>query len=154
MSSPQLVPPGTGAQVTAFGSTYTMKTDGIATAGAYSLVEEEFWGESTPLHRHTNAEEAFYVLSGEVAAWIDGAETLAKPGTFILVTRNREHGLRRVSPQPVRMLTLVSPPGLQGFFEAVAQIGEDQLVADPQRLVQLASEYGSEILGDYPGLAG
>ena len=49
------------------------------------------------------------------------------------------------------MLRLVSPPGLQGFFDAVAQVGEEQLLADPQRLVQLASEYGSEILGDHPG---
>jgi mannose-6-phosphate isomerase-like protein (cupin superfamily) len=146
-----LVPPGAGAQVTAFGSTYTMKADGAATAGAYSLVEEVFWGETTPLHRHTNAEEAFFVLSGEVVAWIDGAETLAEMGTFFVVPRGVPHGLRRVSNQPVRMLTLVSPPGLQGFFDAVAQVGEEQLLADPQRLVQLASEYGSEILGDYPG---
>ena len=151
MSSPQFVPPGTGAQTTAFGSTYRMKTDGAATVGAYSLVEEEFWGETTPLHRHTHAEEAFYVLSGEVAAWVDGAETLAEPGTFLVVPRGMAHGLRRVSNQPVRMLTVVSPPGLQGFFDTVARVGEEQLLADPQRLVQLTNEYGSEILGDYPG---
>ncbi|MGY1642674.1 cupin domain-containing protein [Geodermatophilus sp. SYSU D00703] len=151
MSSPQFVPPGTGAQVTAFGSTYTMKTDGSATAGAYSLVEEEFWGETTPLHRHTNAEEAFYVLSGEMAAWIGDGETLARPGTFLVVPRGVAHALRRVSDAPVRMLTVVSPPGLQGFFDTVARVGEEQLLADPQRLLQLATEYGSEILGDHPG---
>jgi hypothetical protein len=61
------------------------------------------------------------------------------------------HGLRRVSNQPVRMLTVVSPPGLQGFFDTVARVGEEQLLADPQRLVQRTNEYGSEILGDYPG---
>src|SRR4051794_30973621 len=139
MSSPQFVPPGAGAQVTAFGSTYTMKTDGAAAAEAYSLVEEEFWGDATPLHRHINAEEAFYVLSGEVAAWMDGTEIVATPGAFLVAPRGVAHGLRRVSDQPVRMLTVVSPPGLQGFFDAVAQTGEEELLAAPQRLMQLAS---------------
>jgi oxalate decarboxylase/phosphoglucose isomerase-like protein (cupin superfamily) len=120
-------------------------------AGACSLVEEVFWGEITPIHRHTNAEEVFFVLSGEVAAWIDGAETLAEPGTSLLVPRGVVHGLRRAPGQPVRMLTLVSSPGSQALFDAVAHVGGEQPRADPQRLVQLASEYGSEILGDHPG---
>jgi mannose-6-phosphate isomerase-like protein (cupin superfamily) len=127
-----------------------MKTDGTATAGAYSLVEEEFWGDATPLHRHLDAEEAFYVVSGQAVVWIEGAETVAGPGTFLVVPRGVAHALRRATEAPVRMLTVVSPPGLQGFFEAVAQAGEDELLADPARLIRLAAEYGSEILGDYP----
>jgi para-nitrobenzyl esterase len=35
------VGPGQGATISALGSTYTTKTDGQATGGAYSLVEEE-----------------------------------------------------------------------------------------------------------------
>jgi hypothetical protein len=48
------------------------------------------------------------------------------------------------------MLTLVSPSGLQRFFEAVVQQGEAELLAQPGRLVALAAEFGTEILGDYP----
>jgi hypothetical protein len=48
------------------------------------------------------------------------------------------------------MLTLISPPDLQTFFEAVVQEGEEQLLADPERLIALAGDFGSEILGDYP----
>jgi hypothetical protein len=58
-----LVGPGEGSTISALGSTYTTKTDGEATGGTYSLVEEELWGDSTPLHLHTREEEAFYVLS-------------------------------------------------------------------------------------------
>ena len=36
-----LVGPGEGSTISALGSTYTTKTDGEATGGAYSLVEEE-----------------------------------------------------------------------------------------------------------------
>jgi mannose-6-phosphate isomerase-like protein (cupin superfamily) len=149
-----VVPPGTGATVSALGSTYVMKTDGSATQGAYSLVEEEFWGDPTPLHRHLEAEESFYVISGTVAAWLEDCEVTAPPGTFLVVPRGVTHGLRRVSASPVRMLTLVSPPGLQGFFDEVAAAGEAELLADLDRLIRLAAKYGSEIVGDYPGAGG
>ena len=142
--------PGEGARLTALGSTYTTKADGGATKGAYWLVEEEFWGETTPLHTHTSAEEAFYVLSGEVAVWLDGAESVARPGAFLLVPRGAAHGLRRVSDEAVRMVTIVSPSGLEGFFEAVVEQGEEALLDDPERLVALAAAFGTEILGDYP----
>src|SRR5512144_1421962 len=145
-----VAPPRSGAKVTAFGSTYTMKADSTATAGAYSLVEEEFWGDPTPLHRHLDAEEAFYVLSGQVAVWVEAAERVVGPDTFLLVPRGAAHALRRAAEEPVRMLTLVSPPGLQDFFTAVAREGESALVADPPRLARLAVAFGSEILGEYP----
>ena len=142
--------PGEGNRLTALGSTYTTKADGRTTAGGYWLVEEEFWGDTTPLHAHTSAEEAFYVQSGELIAWVDGTEVVARAGTFLLVPRGRPHALRRVGDEPVRMLTVVSPAGLEGFFEAVVREGEEALLADPDRLLALAAEHGTEILGDYP----
>jgi mannose-6-phosphate isomerase-like protein (cupin superfamily) len=145
-----VVGPGEGARLTALGSTYTTKAAGDVSAGAYWLVEEEFWGETTPLHTHTAAEEAFYVLSGEVAVWMDGAESFARPGSFLLVPRGTPHALRRLSDETVRMLTLVSPAGLESFFSAVVREGEEALLADPDRLVELAAAHGTEIVGDYP----
>ena len=147
-----LLGPGEGTRMTALGSTYITKADGGATRGAYWLVEEEFWGETTPLHTHTTADEAFYVLSGRVAVWLDGAETEAVPGAFVLVPRGRPHALRRLTDEPVRMLTVVAPAGMEQFFQAVVNAGEEQLVADPERLVALAAEHGTEILGDHPAV--
>ncbi|WP_051515522.1 cupin domain-containing protein [Candidatus Blastococcus massiliensis] len=137
---------GEGARLTALGSTYTTKAE----TGTYWLVEEEFWGETTPLHAHTSAEESFYVLHGRVAVWLDGEETEAGPGTFLQVPRGRPHALRRLDDDPVRMLTLVSPPGMELFFQAVAAEGEEELLADPERLMALAARHGTTILGDYP----
>ena len=150
MSSVFLLGAG-GRMVTALGSTYHHKTDGAHVANAYSLMEEEFWGETTPLHAHPGAEEAFYVLDGRVELWSDGVASEASRGAFIVVPRGVPHALRRLSTEPVRMLTIVSPPGLEEIFDAVAAIGESELLADPERLVALAAEYGTEVLGDYPG---
>jgi mannose-6-phosphate isomerase-like protein (cupin superfamily) len=143
--------PGEGQRLTALGSTYTTKAAGDASGGAYWFVEEEFWGDTTPLHTHPAAEEAFYVLSGEVAVWMDGTERVAGPGAFLLVPRGTPHGLRRLSDDSVRMLTLVSPSGLEEFFAAVVREGEEALLADPDRLIELAAAHGTQIVGDYPG---
>lgn len=107
---------------------------------------------SQPLHLHSREEEAFYVLSGRLAVWVDGTEQVAEPGAFLLIPRGVPHAARRVTDEPVRMLTLVSPSGLQRFFESVVREGEEELLAHPDRLAALAAEFGSEILGDYPSL--
>ncbi|TKJ32173.1 cupin domain-containing protein [Blastococcus sp. CCUG 61487] len=143
---------GAGQRLTALGSTYTTKADGSTTEGAYWLVEEEFWGATTPLHRHTTADEAFYLLSGRVSVWLDGAETEAGPGDFLLMPRGHAHALRRIGDEPARMLTLVSPAGMEHFFRAVVDAGEEALLADPERLAALAAEHGTDILGDHPAL--
>lgn len=64
MTSAFRLSPGEGRQVSALGSTYTTKTDGTHVVGAFSVTEETFWGDATPLHSHVGAEEAFYVLAG------------------------------------------------------------------------------------------
>lgn len=108
-----VVGPAEGARLTALGSTYITKANAEVTEGAYGLVDEEFWGAPTPLHTHTDAEEAFYVVSGRATVWLEGAEIEARPGAFVLVPRGTPHALRRLTDEPVRMLTLVSPPGLE-----------------------------------------
>jgi mannose-6-phosphate isomerase-like protein (cupin superfamily) len=149
VSSIFLLPTG-GTEVTALGSTYRFKTDHAPVADAFSLMEEEFWGETTPLHTHPGAEESFYVVGGRVELWADGATSEAAEGAFIVVPRGVPHALRRLSDEPVRMLTIVSPPGFESIFQAVAEIGEESLLADPERLVALAAEHGTEVLGDFP----
>ncbi len=150
MTSAFLLSPGEGHEVSALGSTYTTKTDGTHVARAYSLTEETFWGDTTPLHIHAGAEEAFYVLAGDVEVWTSGTTSAAGPGAFIVVPRGVPHGLRRLSVAPVQMLTLISPPGLENLFDAVVAEGEQDLLTDPARLIVLAAQYGTEVLGDYP----
>lgn len=150
MTSAFLLGPGEGHDISALGSTYVTKTDGTHVVGAYSLTEETFWGDTTPLHIHPGAEEAFYVLAGDVEVWSSGTTSAAGPGSFIVVPRGVPHGLRRLSIAPVRMLTLISPPGFEKLFDAVVAEGENELLADPERLVALAGQYGTEVLGDYP----
>ena len=113
--------PGEGNRLTALGSTYTTKADGRTTAGGYWLVEEEFWGDTTPLHAHASAEEAFYVQSGELIAWVDGTEVVARAGTGEpmsvdgewehLRIRGYQRPFHQVVALPVRAGDAVEPAG-------------------------------------------
>ena len=146
-----LVGPSQGATISALGSTYTTRPTAKPSA-ARTPLSRQLWGDPTPLHLHTREEEAFYVLSGRLAVWAEGTETIAEPGTFLLVPRGVAHAARRVDDEPARMLTLISPAGLHAFFETVVREGEARLSGDPERLMALAAQFGSEILGDYPDL--
>ncbi|HET9566400.1 MAG TPA: cupin domain-containing protein, partial [Mycobacterium sp.] len=89
----------------------------------------------------------FYVLSGRLAVWVDGTEQVAEPGAFLLVPRGVPHAARRVTDEPVRMLTLVSPAGLQRFFESVVREGEEGLLAHPERLAPWPPSSAARSLG-------
>ena len=54
--SPALVLSSGSEEITALGSTYNVKTYGAEVGGAYSVMEEDFWGDTTPLRRHPDAE--------------------------------------------------------------------------------------------------
>ncbi len=111
---------------------------------AYSVMEEEFWGDTTPLHSHPGAEETFYVLGGEVEVWADGVVSKASAGAFIVVPRAMPHALRRLSDEPVRIAHPHFTAGFEKIFAAVADQGEDNLLADPDRLLALADKYGTK----------
>jgi hypothetical protein len=88
------------------------------------------------------------------ADWLFGSTARSSSRARRLSPRPRgvPHAARRVTDEPVRTLTLVSPSGLQRFFESVVREGEEELLAHPERLATLAAEFGSQILGDYPNL--
>jgi mannose-6-phosphate isomerase-like protein (cupin superfamily) len=68
-----------------------------------------------PTHVHVDVEEAYFVLDGQVTFILDGAETVAGPGTFVLVPAGTGHTFGNLSPEPSRLLVLHSPP-LDAYF--------------------------------------
>jgi mannose-6-phosphate isomerase-like protein (cupin superfamily) len=128
--------------ITVLGSTYRYLEDGGATGGAYSLVEETFFGDPPPLHVHDDAEEAFYVLGGSGAAVVDGQERPLTPGAYVVVPRGVPHTLRRDAEEPLRLLTVMSPAGFERFFLAVAATPGGEAALSEDDLVALAASYG------------
>jgi mannose-6-phosphate isomerase-like protein (cupin superfamily) len=90
-----------------------------ATGGAFMLMEEHD-AVDTPLHRHTREDEVFYALEGEHVIQVGDEEHRIAPGDFVFAPRGVPHAQRRVVPRTGRVLILVSPAGLEGFFRELA----------------------------------
>ena len=59
-------------------------------------------------HDHTY-EEAYFILSGEVEATLDGKTYVAKPGDVLWTSTGCTHAFRNIGAQPVRWLETFSP---------------------------------------------
>jgi quercetin dioxygenase-like cupin family protein len=78
-------------------------------------------GVSIGLHDHT-FEEAYFILSGEVEATLDGRTYLAKPGNVLWTGVGCVHAFANVGREPVRWLETFSPqPPAENVFRFVAE---------------------------------
>jgi quercetin dioxygenase-like cupin family protein len=72
-------------------------------------------------HDHTY-EEAYYILSGEVEAVMDGKRYLAKAGRVLWTGTGCVHAFKNISNQPVRWLETFSPqPPKENVFRFMAE---------------------------------
>jgi mannose-6-phosphate isomerase-like protein (cupin superfamily) len=68
-------------------------------------------GRQLDEHVHSNEDDAFYILQGEMIFILGDDEIAAPPGTFVLVPPGVAHGFRNDGDAPVRMLNLHAPAG-------------------------------------------
>jgi quercetin dioxygenase-like cupin family protein len=78
-------------------------------------------GVSIGLHDHT-FEEAYYILSGEVQATLDGERYLLKPGDVVWTAVGCVHAFANVGRVPVQWLETFSPqPPAENVFRFMAE---------------------------------
>jgi quercetin dioxygenase-like cupin family protein len=78
-------------------------------------------GASIALHDHT-FEEAYFILSGEVEAILDGQRYLAGPGDVLWTGVGCVHSFSNIGRQPVRWLETFSPqPPAENVFRFAAE---------------------------------
>jgi quercetin dioxygenase-like cupin family protein len=114
------------------GGLATIKATGEETDGIYSVVEVlETQGAKAPLHLHRKEDEAFYVLEGEMTFEIGEQRIKASAGSFLFGPKDVPHTYR-VDSGPARLLFLLSPPGFEGFIEAVSKPAKAPTLPPPQ----------------------
>lgn len=144
----KFVPPKEGRTLAVAGGRYTIKASGEDTGGAYALIEMFLPPQSGPMpHLHEREEESFYILEGSLLFQV-GDETLtAGAGTFVKAPRGVSHAFKNMGATPARVLLLVTPAGLEKFFEEVGQpLGETPSPPNPEKIKQIASKYDVTIL--------
>jgi len=134
------------------GSLYTFKARGRETGGAYAIVEATVAaGQGPPPHIHHAEDECFYVLEGEFSFLHEGRTHHGGPGFFFRVAKGVLHTFRNAGTATGRVLLIVSPAGLDEFWERVGLPAADRTtppVPPPgtmERVLALAPEYHLEL---------
>jgi mannose-6-phosphate isomerase-like protein (cupin superfamily) len=141
--------PGKGRSIDLGNFEMSVKAAGDETGGAFALLEAaEPPDFGPPMHIHSNAAEAFYVLEGEYHIFIEEQTYGCPAGSFIFIPAGIRHGFR-VGAAPSRKLNLYSPAAMVGYFDQLGAAikGGD---ADPDRLDEIARRHGMEVIGPVP----
>jgi mannose-6-phosphate isomerase-like protein (cupin superfamily) len=151
-----VVPPGGGVPVVRVNGEDIVLTVGEAeTRGAYAVRLNAALARfaAVPLHIHHEAEEAFFVLEGELTVHAPGRRVEAAAGTLVLIPRGMVHAIANAGSAPVRWLTLISPAAQSGWVEAEHEllVGSGG-AADPDQLAAVHGRFGLEIVGPPPRL--
>jgi quercetin dioxygenase-like cupin family protein len=123
--------------------TFAVKAKTADAEGRFSLLEVVV-ARPIPRHVHHSADEAIYVIEGELGIEYDGATHTAGPGAFTLLPHGVPHALRPASDPPPRVLQISAPGGWERYLEDLFEAGEDVLTdgrLDPVKINPIAAKY-------------
>lgn len=133
------------------------KALGNDTGGTYSFWENRILpGQGAPLHVHTQEEESWYVLEGELTWTVGDKEFNAKQGSFINLPRFVPHKFLNKSHKPARMMLTYAPAGTENWFLDVGTPATDHgtppvpTKEEIERALKLGNQYGVIFTGLQP----
>jgi quercetin dioxygenase-like cupin family protein len=113
------------------------------TTGAFCLLVDELPpGWSLPAHRHRGEAETMYVLSGAMAAEVDGDHLLVGAGETAHVPRGVLHSTRNAGAGPLHRVVIFSPAGMEDFFLTAGGASPDAV--DARAALHAALAHGWE----------
>jgi quercetin dioxygenase-like cupin family protein len=155
----KLLAPHQASAVSISGMIFHFLATSEDTGGAYALMEITILPEiGPPTHRHRE-QEAFYVLAGEFQFHVGDRTITGTAGTFVNIPSLLFHGWRNVGTSIGRLQCLVTPGGMEGFFQEAGHPVTDATAppipptqADLERQLALTAKYGIEVVppGDTP----
>ncbi|WP_433254519.1 quercetin 2,3-dioxygenase [Streptosporangium sp. CA-135522] len=138
------------------GNLVTLKATGAETRGRLTVAEfVNPAGFATPLHRHLEEDELFYLLSGTARFHCDGETFPAGPGDFVFLPVGLAHGFVAGPDEPLRLLQITTPSGFERFAAAVGEPARERRLPDPAPIAaallgHTAARHAIEILGPTP----
>ncbi len=143
---PIVLQPGEGKVLDVLGEFLTIKVSGEDTDGAYTVIQEVSPPSGgSPLHLHHKEDEAFYVLEGEYEIQCGDDKIIASPGTFVFAPRKIPHIFRNVSASKGKILAIVTPAGIEKFFEELSEAAK-QGPLDLGTVKEIAWKYEIELI--------
>ncbi len=132
----------------------TFLITGEQSGGAFFMAEVSVApGGGNPPHIHAREEESFYLQQGTLTVQVGGKTLNARPGDFVCLPRGVAHCFQNTGNVEAKFLLVVTPAGLEHFFEEAFYPVEDPASPAPPmsdefmgRLLTTAVKYGMEFL--------
>ena len=136
---------GEGTLLCARGSAMFFKATRASTDGAFSLMERTLppGGRKPPPHVHTNCDEAFYVLDGEVEFSLGETTTVGQRDTSVLVPGGVAHTFGNAGATPARLLVLHAP-AMDAYFEELQALWSGDTPPTYDAEIELMRRHGME----------
>jgi quercetin dioxygenase-like cupin family protein len=138
--------PSRGGQVIgAIGLSITKKTDGASTREAYSLFEYAIPAgvSGPPPHIHRREDESFICLAGRLEVQLGGETFELNHGDYLYLPRDVVHTFRNPFDEESRVISVVSPAGLERYYEALAELPPGP--KDISVMQTIMAEFGIEL---------
>lgn len=102
-----------------------------------------------PPHVHSEEEETFYIVEGELEFQIDDKYHIASKGDFVYIPPGTVHRFKNIGDTTSTMLVTFSPSRMDGFFLEVFPVVKNKNLMNPPTMDQLmekmdkaAAKYG------------
>ena len=146
--SPKVVAPGQGKTVLLFGVRFGYKIVSADCGASLAALEVEIPARTlVKPHNHSREDEFSLVVSGTVGARVGDRVLEAGPGAYLVKPRGTPHAMWNAASVPAKVIEILSPGGLEGYFEKLAPILAEH--GTPPEYYQLAEDYGITIQDDW-----
>ena len=134
-----------GTHIPAIGIDITLKADGEATRDAYSLFEYSIPAGvfGPPPHVHTREDESFICLAGRLDVMLGGENFTIGHGDYLFMPRDVVHTFRNSSDEEARVISVVSPAGLERYYQALAELPEGP--PDINAIKEIMADFGLQL---------
>jgi quercetin dioxygenase-like cupin family protein len=144
----KLVEPGQGKTIMLFAVRFDYKVTSADSGGALAALEVTIPPRTlVKPHNHSREDEFTVVLAGTVGARVGDRVVEAGAGASMVKPRGTPHAMWNLGPEPARVLEVVSPGGLEDYFEELAPVLRAK--APPSEYDALAERYGLTIQNDW-----
>ena len=144
----KVVAPGEARTVMLFAVRFDYKVTSADSGGALAALEVTIPPRTlVKPHNHSREDEYTVVLDGTVGARVGDRVVEAAAGASLVKPRGTPHAMWNVGPEPARVLEVLSPGGLEDYFEELAPVLRER--RPPAEYDALAERYGLTIENDW-----
>ncbi|MGH3464965.1 MAG: cupin domain-containing protein [Kribbellaceae bacterium] len=146
----KIVGPDDGRTVRLFGVRFDYKVESADSGGTLAVLEVTIPPHTlVKPHSHTHEDEFSLVLDGTVGIRTGDNVAEATEGSYLVKPRGIPHAMWNASDKPARVIEMLSPGGLEEYFEKLGPILAHEGGAGAKEYYELAETYGITIEDDW-----